>query len=140
MTYEMKRELRDKIDKLPERKIRTVLAIIQESMPDLGNNGQDEIELEVDALDTQTLLRLYAYAVMGKKEGEIADDEMRKKKARPLSEEEHSRKIAEIESKLKEFDQVAGKSPSSLNAPQPPPEMDSSSDEEQLSDSSSEEE
>lgn len=137
MTYEMKRELRDKIDRLPEKKIRTVLAIIQESMPDLGNNGQDEIELEVDSLDTRTLLRLYSYAVLGRRDepgsgaggaggstagspGAVsathADLESTsasgKRRSKPLSEEEHVRKIAEIESKIKEFDNVRGSSPS----------------------------
>jgi len=128
MTYEMKRELRDRIDKLPEKKINTVISIIQESMPDLGNNGQEEIELEVDALDTQTLLRLYYYAVLGRREpvksaanganghgsnagspGYSADLDAQtgKRRSKALSEEEHERKIAEIESKLKEFDSAA---------------------------------
>lgn len=135
MTYEMKRELRDKIDRLPEKKIRTVLTIIQESMPDLGNNGQEEIELEVDSLDTKTLLRLYSYAVLGRRDepgngsGGVggstagspgagsslhadidATGSSGKRRSKPLSEEEHVRKIAEIESKIKEFDKIGGSS------------------------------
>lgn len=153
MTYEMKRELRDKIDKLPEKKIRTVLAIIQESMPDLGNNGQDEIELEVDSLDQTTLLRLYSYAVLDRKDKDDShhavqgdDDSQKKKKSRPLSEEEHNRKIAEIESKLKEFDQANGNPDAaqpigSVESAATVADADSSSEEEPMdSDSSSEEE
>ncbi|KNC30265.1 hypothetical protein FF38_02063 [Lucilia cuprina] len=166
MTYEMKRELRDKIDNLPEKKIRTVLAIIQESMPDLGNNGQEEIELEVDSLDTNTLLRLYNYAVLNRKEGSenntpapVDDSELtangKKKKSKPLSEEEHNRKIAEIRSKIQEFDQASGKPIDSSTASSAQQmvadagpsaaattavESDSSDDEQMDSDSSSEEE
>jgi bromodomain-containing factor 1 len=59
ITYEMKRELSEKINDLSSDKLQQVLAIIQESMPQLSEGATDEIELDITSLDNQTLYRLW---------------------------------------------------------------------------------
>lgn len=115
MTYEMKRQIHDQMENLSQQQIATVIAIIQESMPEM--RGQDEIELEVDALDTQTQLRIYNYAVLNRADKPLStsragsnDDDgdhfTRKKKSKALSEEEHAMKVAEINRKLKDIEEA----------------------------------
>ncbi|KAK9473296.1 Bromodomain-containing protein [Dipodascopsis tothii] len=62
VSYDMKKELSDKITTLPAQKINHVVKIIHESMPHLKNSG-DEIELDVDQLDPNTLMKLYNYVI-----------------------------------------------------------------------------
>lgn len=115
MTYEMKRQIHDQMENLSQQQIATVIAIIQESMPEM--RGQDEIELEVDALDTQTQLRIYNYAVLNRADKPLgtsragsndddADHYTRKKKSKALSEEEHAMKVAEINRKLRDIEEA----------------------------------
>ncbi|KAJ3366388.1 hypothetical protein GGF32_005390 [Allomyces javanicus] len=58
ITYEMKRELSERINDLSAEKLQQVLTIIQESMPSLSD-GQEEIELDISSLDHRTLYRLW---------------------------------------------------------------------------------
>lgn len=160
MTFEMKKELSEKIGNLPEKKLRHVVTIIQESMPHLKNSDQDEIELDMDQLDPETLLKLYNYVVR-------KDDQKRatksatptnssnnnvktKKKSKPLTEAEQSRQIMQIQEKIQQFDQ-AGKTNVAASSSTPTSQShningrsdnESSSDEnnESSDDSSSEEE
>lgn len=166
ITYDMKRELSEKIGTLPESKLATVINIIQESMPQLKQSGQDEIELEMDQLEPHTLRQLYAFVVLQRKDtggsGSPAtesgtgagtpgsQDGKKKKKSKPLSEDEQNRQIEEIQNKLRQFDQVkegvVETTPASSAAQGLPAEESSSDDDEAVAgimsseDSSSEEE
>lgn len=166
INYDMKRELSEKIGTLPESKLATVINIIQESMPQLKQSGQDEIELEMDQLEPHTLRQLYAFVVLQRKDtGSIgsptselgagattpgSQDGKKKKKSKPLSEDEQNRQIEEIQNKLRQFDQVkegtADTTPASSVAPGIPAEESSSDEDEAVGgimssdDSSSEEE
>lgn len=155
MTFEMKKELSEKIGNLPEKKLRHVVTIIQESMPHLKNSDQDEIELDMDQLDPETLLKLYNYVVRkdeqkrATKSATPTNNVKTKKKSKPLTEAEQSRQIMQIQEKIQQFDQ-AGKTnvaASSTPTSQTPningrSDNESSSDEnnESSDDSSSEEE
>ncbi|KAA8917479.1 hypothetical protein TRICI_000345 [Trichomonascus ciferrii] len=115
MTFEMKKELSEKIGNLPEKKLRHVVTIIQESMPHLKNSDQDEIELDMDQLDPETLLKLYNYVVRKddqkratKSATPTSNNVKTKKKSKPLTEAEQSRQIMQIQEKIQQFDQ-AGK-------------------------------
>ncbi|KAI8079591.1 Bromodomain-containing protein [Gilbertella persicaria] len=57
-TFEQKKELSEMINELTGDKLDTVVSIIQNSMPNLQGDGQQEIELDIDSLDIQTLHRL----------------------------------------------------------------------------------
>eukprot|EP00947_MAST-08B_sp_MAST-8B-sp1_P001353 g1353.t1 len=60
MTYQEKRELTEQIHKLPGDKVDRVVEIIQQSRADRGLSGDqgDEVELDMDTLDEETLLKL----------------------------------------------------------------------------------
>ncbi|KAK7208401.1 Bromodomain-containing protein [Myxozyma melibiosi] len=61
VSYDMKKELSEKIMELSAPKLQHVVKMIQESMPHLKNAEQEEIELDVDQLDPFTLVKLYNY-------------------------------------------------------------------------------
>lgn len=119
VTYEMKKELSEKIGTLPEKKLQHVVTIIQESMPHLKNADQDEIELDMDQLDSGTLMKLYTFVVKKEEEKQPQPKKQKrsssmapkaKRKSKPLTEEEQSRQIEEIREKIKQFDNVRGPS------------------------------
>ncbi|KAK9468155.1 Bromodomain-containing protein [Lipomyces arxii] len=59
VTYEMKKELSEKINTLSQTKMNHVIKMIRDSMPQI--RGQDEIELDVDQLDPATVIKLYNF-------------------------------------------------------------------------------
>lgn len=59
LTYEQKAELSEGISILEGQPLLDVLSIIQQSLPNLGGPGSEEIELDVEALDKKTLWRLH---------------------------------------------------------------------------------
>lgn len=167
VTYEMKKELSEAIGTLPEKKMIHVLTVIQESMPQLRNTDQEEIELDMDTLDPATLWKLYTYVVAPKPAssapsvssagaattreadsngtsgttGEYKHQQHSKKKTKPLSDAEQSRQIEQIQKKIEQFERAETGTPNSAAAIL---DMSSSSDEddddEDDDDSSSEEE
>lgn len=131
VTYEMKKALSESIQSLPEKKMAHVLTVIQESMPQLRNTDQDEIELDMDTLDPATLMKLYNYAVRkdeGKSRASFGSKSTgggnrgsspgagsvggggasgkNKKKSKPLSEAEQTRQIEQIQKKIEQFDRA----------------------------------
>jgi bromodomain-containing factor 1 len=108
----MKKELSEGIGFLTAKQMEHVFKIIQQSMPHIKNTQQEEIELDVDQLDPNTLLQLYNFVVQktDKKKprplSTTAAGPTKKKKRKPLTEAEQSRQIAEIEEKLREFNQA----------------------------------
>lgn len=149
VSYEMKKELSERIPQLKEKQLQHVINLIHESMPQLKSEGQDEIELDMDQLDPHTLMKLYNYVVKddSKKKssgGKSSSSSQRpsssvypgqRKKSKPMSESEQAQQIEQIQKKLRQFDEAEGGSAT------PPPtngHFDDSSDE--SSGSSSEEE
>ncbi|TPX72514.1 hypothetical protein CcCBS67573_g05814 [Chytriomyces confervae] len=65
ITYNQKKELSEKIEMLAPEKLERVFEIIRSGMPniDTAAEGQDEIELDIDALDKVTLSKLYHFVV-----------------------------------------------------------------------------
>lgn len=63
MTFDMKRELAEKIQEFDGEKLDKVVEIIRNSAPDLLGDDNKEIELDIDMLDQRTLLRLFEYVV-----------------------------------------------------------------------------
>lgn len=60
LSYQEKRQLGQDIHKLPGDKIGGVISIIEESGAPMGQEG-DEVELDIEALDTPALRRLQVY-------------------------------------------------------------------------------
>ncbi|PRP82692.1 bromodomain-containing protein 4-like [Planoprotostelium fungivorum] len=61
MTFEEKRELSQSINNFSNENLGRVVEIISQHMPSLAQNKPDEIEIEIDTLDTVTLRALEKY-------------------------------------------------------------------------------
>lgn len=120
VTYEMKEELSRMCQNLPEKKMRHVLKLIQEGMPNFNSEDQEEVELEIDQLNPATVFKLYDYVVRSSNNKRARADSTttkqaikqekgtaaQKRKGKPLSEDEQTRQIEELQRKLAQFDQV----------------------------------
>lgn len=154
VTYEMKVKMSEMIGNLPEKKLRHVVQIIQESMPHLRNTAEDEIELDLEKIDPHTLLKLYNFVVRdnGEKKparlsggvsGPAAPGQKRRK-SKPLTEDEQSKEIESLQQKLREFDNMQNggnsQSPPAAATAAVQDSSDDSSDDDSDDSSSSEEE
>lgn len=61
MTYEDKKKLSKSIETLAPEKAAKVVKIIQSRMDLSMNNGNEEVEIDIDTLPNDTLLELQAY-------------------------------------------------------------------------------
>jgi len=61
LTYEEKTQLSNDINSLPPEKLGHVVKIVQEHMPLTSQNNDDEIEIDIETLDTETLRHLQSY-------------------------------------------------------------------------------
>ncbi len=111
VTYDMKKELSEKIYELPEKKLNQVLSIISQSL-NLNNQAGEEIELDMDQLDNTTLLRLYNFIVKKRPSSSASNGSTsrrptskKSKKGRNLSEAEQSKQIESLKKKIELFDQ-----------------------------------
>lgn len=155
VTYEMKVKMSEMIGNLPEKKLRHVVQIIQESMPHLRNTAEDEIELDLEKIDPHTLLKLYNFVVRdnGEKKparlsggaaGAGAAPGQKRRKSKPLTEDEQSKEIESLQQKLREFDNMQNggnsQSPPAAATAAVQDSSDDSSDDDSDDSSSSEEE
>ncbi|KAF9922667.1 hypothetical protein FBU30_007213 [Linnemannia zychae] len=103
ITLKQKQELSDNIGRLEGDKLAKVIQIIHRSMPQLRDNGgQDEIELEMDALDPATLRELYLYV---RKNSAAKRKRSEPKKVNVVNAQEDSvKRISELEDKLQKID------------------------------------
>ena len=69
LTFDEKEALSNDINALPPDKLAHVVKIVQESMPLTGRHDDDEIEVDIETLDNDTLrhLQKYVKASLGKK-------------------------------------------------------------------------
>jgi len=61
LTYEEKTQLSNDINSLPPEKLGHVVKIVQDNMPLTSQNNDDEIEIDIETLDTETLRHLQKY-------------------------------------------------------------------------------
>ncbi|KAI8388339.1 Bromodomain-containing protein [Radiomyces spectabilis] len=102
-TFEQKKDLSEQINNLAGDRLNTVVSIIQSSMPNLDGVRQEEIVLDIDALDRKTLHRLHEF-VTG--ESLVPQHHHKKTVKRPrthYSEADADRKIRELEKTLQKF-------------------------------------
>ncbi|KAI8889734.1 Bromodomain-containing protein [Backusella circina FSU 941] len=60
-TFDQKKDLSEEINNLTGERLNTVVTIIQNSMPNLDGQGQEEIVLDIDSLDRATLHQLHEF-------------------------------------------------------------------------------
>lgn len=92
VSYEMKKEISEAMQSINDKQLKNVITIIKEGVP--GLQDDDEIELEMDALDNSTLLRLYRYLIGSKIKN--------KKKKQTVDSEEQ--RIEALKQKLAQFE------------------------------------
>lgn len=141
VTYDMKRTISERIGDLPESKLEKAVDIIRKSMPEIG--ADDEVELDIEQLDENTILTLYntffrkydstnnGYA--GVDDGVLSvssETDLRhsslspnstkskgkRRRSKALSEEEQNNQIQQIKNKLASFNANSPMSPNTLNA------------------------
>ncbi|KAJ8607187.1 hypothetical protein CTAYLR_007346 [Chrysophaeum taylorii] len=61
LTFDEKSQLSNDINSLPPEKLGHVVKIVQEHMPLASSNNDDEIEIDIETLDTATLRHLQTY-------------------------------------------------------------------------------
>ncbi|GAV52546.1 hypothetical protein ZYGR_0AG05370 [Zygosaccharomyces rouxii] len=135
VTYDMKRIITEHINDLPANKLEKVIGIIKRSMPQLRED--EEVELDLDTLDNNTILTLYNTFFREFDNGQAAQSGYdgitngvdvpalsptgstatsggisKKRRSKALSQEEQNRQIEKIKSKLALLD---GASPLSSN-------------------------
>lgn len=121
VTYDMKKIITENINDLPTAKLEKVIEIIKKSMPNLGDD--EEVELDLDTLDNDTILTLYNtfFRQFENTGNDVGTEHQsvsptnglgRRKKSKNLSKEEQSKQIEKIRNKLAFLD---GASPSSQN-------------------------
>lgn len=125
VTYEMKKEISEAMQHINEKMLKNVIAIIKEGVPDLQDD--DEIELEMDMLDNTTLSKLYRYLVGGKKE-------KNGKKSKKNGTDSEEKKIEALKKKLAQFEAVGNDAQKASSV-----DNESSSDEDSDEESSEEE-
>ncbi|GAA98946.1 hypothetical protein E5Q_05634 [Mixia osmundae IAM 14324] len=112
ITFEMKRELANKITTFEGAKLEQAIDIIRSAEPHLLGDESKEIELDIDALDPQTLLKLYQFVVKPKK---TRQPSAHTAAARQMDEATEKRKIEALQNKLAEISGVK-KGPASSSA------------------------
>ncbi|KAK9448002.1 Bromodomain-containing protein [Limtongia smithiae] len=104
VSYDMKKELSEKITTLSGAKLTHVVKMIHESMPHL-KNSQDEIELDVDQLDPVTLVKLYNYVTKNSPGAAVKSSPAAvtssAQKAKKKTKEEQKKHVAQLEKQLK---------------------------------------
>ncbi|KAL5116221.1 transcription initiation at TATA-containing promoter protein [Pleosporales sp. CAS-2024a] len=148
LTFNQKQEISEGISTLGDADMRKAVQIIRNGCPHLANVHDDEMELDMDEINDDTLRELFKFikSIRGPKGGVVADDDFepprqitkqttsRPKKNKPMGKTEQEDSMRKIEEKLKSFQ--GGASGSS----QSPPAHDASSDDDESSGSESEEE
>ncbi|KAH7075420.1 hypothetical protein BKA63DRAFT_413788 [Paraphoma chrysanthemicola] len=148
LTFNQKQEISEGISTLGDADMRKAVQIIRNGCPHLANVHDDEMELDMDEINDDTLRELFKFikSIRGPKGGVIADDDFepprqvskqttsRPKKNKPMGKTEQEDNMRKIQEKLQSFQ--GGASGSS----QSPPAHDASSDDDDESSGSESEE
>jgi bromodomain-containing factor 1 len=148
LTFNQKQEISEGISTLGDADMRKAVQIIRNGCPHLANVHDDEMELDMDEINDDTLRELFKFikSIRGPKGGVVADDDFepprqvskqtasRPKKNKPMGKTEQEDNMRKIQEKLQSFQ--GGASGSS----QSPPAHDASSDDDDESSGSESEE
>ncbi|CAE7025003.1 hypothetical protein PTNB73_01974 [Pyrenophora teres f. teres] len=148
LSFAQKQEISEGISTLGDLDMRRAVQIIRNGCPHLANVNDDEMELDMEDINDDTLRELLRFikSLRGPKGAAVADDDFepprqvskqtasRPKKNKPMGKSEQEDNMRKIQEKLQSFQ--GGASGSS----QSPPVHDASSDDDESSGSESEEE
>ncbi|KAJ4355988.1 transcription initiation at TATA-containing promoter protein [Didymosphaeria variabile] len=151
LSYAQKQEISEGISTLGDADMRRAVQIIRNGCPHLANTNDDEMELDMDEINDDTLRDLFQFIkrVRGPKSAAAEDDEFemprpaapsrqntsRPKKNKPMGKSEQEDSLRRIQEKMQSFNgAVSGSSQS------PPANQESSDDDDDDDDSASESE
>ncbi|KAI9208459.1 uncharacterized protein BJ171DRAFT_471502 [Polychytrium aggregatum] len=84
ITSTEKTQLSELINRLPERRLQGVIEIVRAAMPQLRDT-QEEIEIDIDSLDPETLYQLYQFVKKSVRQEERREKATQKKAAKAAS-------------------------------------------------------
>jgi bromodomain-containing factor 1 len=164
LSFTQKQEISEGISTLGDADMRKAVQIIRNGCPHLANVHDDEMELDMDEINDETLRELFKFikSIRGPKGGVVADDDFepprqiskqttsRPKKNKPMGKTEQEDNMRKIQEKLQSFQGGASgssQSPAgkfsvypSSDSPLTCPAHEASSDDDESSGSESEEE
>ncbi|KAF2732055.1 Bromodomain-containing protein [Polyplosphaeria fusca] len=148
LTFGQKQEISEGISTLGDSDMRKAVQIIRNGCPQLASVNDDEMEIDMDEIDDNTLRELFKFikSVRGPVRGAVADDDYdppptahranaKPKKNKPMGKKEQEDNIKRIQEQLRNFE-ASGASGSSQS---PPANQDDSSDDESSGSESEEE-
>jgi bromodomain-containing factor 1 len=117
LTFTQKQEISEGISTLGDADMRKAVQIIRNGCPHLANVHDDEMELDMDEINDDTLRELFKFikSIRGPKGGVIADDDFepprqitkqttsRPKKNKPMGKTEQEDNMRKIQEKLQSF-------------------------------------
>jgi bromodomain-containing factor 1 len=129
LSFAQKQEISEGISTLGDADMRKAVQIIRNGCPHLANVHDDEMELDMDEINDETLRELFKFikSIRGPKGGVIADDDFeppqpvrkqttsRPKKNKPMGKTEQEDNMRKIQEKLQSFQ--GGASGSSQSPP-----------------------
>jgi bromodomain-containing factor 1 len=129
LTFTQKQEISEGISTLGDADMRKAVQIIRNGCPHLANVHDDEMELDMDEINDDTLRELFKFikSIRGPKGGVVADDDFepprqvtkqttsRPKKNKPMGKTEQEDNMRKIQEKLQSFQ--GGASGSSQSPP-----------------------
>jgi bromodomain-containing factor 1 len=129
LSFTQKQEISEGISTLGDADMRKAVQIIRNGCPHLANVHDDEMELDMDEINDETLRELFKFikSIRGPKGGVIADDDFepprqvtkqttsRPKKNKPMGKTEQEDNMRKIQEKLQSFQ--GGASGSSQSPP-----------------------
>lgn len=123
VTFDMKKELAEKIQEFDGDKLEKVVEIIRNSAPDLLGADNQEIELDIDMLDQRTLLKLFEYVVRPVGKGRQLKPKKNKPKGRNRGVDEvaEEERINALQATLDAMEGSAGGVAGLPNLPTAPP-------------------
>ncbi|KAF2470688.1 Bromodomain-containing protein [Lindgomyces ingoldianus] len=145
LSFAQKQEISDGISTLGDADMRKAVQIIRNGCPHLASGNDDEMEIDMDEIDDNTLRDLFKFIKQVRGPKGVVDDDFepprphkgaahRKTKNKPMGKQEQEDSIKRIQEKLRTF--AASASGSSQS---PPAAQDESSDDESSGSESEEE-
>ncbi|ODV82948.1 hypothetical protein CANARDRAFT_30419 [[Candida] arabinofermentans NRRL YB-2248] len=117
VSYEMKKEISEAMSTINEKMLKNVINIIKEGVPDLQDD--EEIELDMDQLSNETLLKLYNYIVkktnpnssssnstIGTGSSSSSSSSSKAQRRRRKNNNNEEKKIENLKKKLQQFEKV----------------------------------
>ncbi|KAF8273774.1 Bromodomain-containing protein [Lactarius quietus] len=113
LSFEQKKDLSEAIQTLDGQKLERVIQIIHEGVPEIRDQSQEEIELEIDTLPASVLTKLYNFVIRPLRQPPVKRSRTGKGtgtgglKRKSMDEDLEAEKIRKLEDRMKLFEKTA---------------------------------